>query len=169
MSGKSARPATASAASPERLSGQVVAKGVFASSAKKPARVSDTAWQSVLLRRGPEELRQQLLKAYGGKCAITGFDGEPALEAAVILESDDAPRDATNAILFRGDIRTLFELNLLRIHPKTRKVFLTGDLRKGKYARLAARQLALPTKAEWRPSEESLARRWQAAGGNPEE
>jgi hypothetical protein len=125
------------------------------------------AWRAVLQRRGPEEFRQKLLRAYGGRCAVSGHDGEPALEAALIDgDAGTAPPDVTNALLLRADIRTLFDLNLIRIHPKTRKVFLADALKKCSYGKLVARQLRLPENKEDRPSFEALQRRWQASGGD---
>jgi hypothetical protein len=86
----------------------------------------------VLTRRGPEHLRQQLLTAYDGRCAVTGYDCEPALEAALI--DGDSP-EVKNALLLRADVRTLFELNLLRIHPRTKKIFLAEPLKKSRYGK----------------------------------
>src|SRR5262249_26137640 len=50
----------------DAIAAQVVSKGVFASHLKKPAGVSDASWRGVLQRRGNEDVRQKLLKAYGG-------------------------------------------------------------------------------------------------------
>jgi hypothetical protein len=122
------------------------------------------AWRAVLKRRGPEELRQKLLAAYGGRCAVTGADGEPALEAALI-EADGEAASAANALLLRGDVRTLFELNLIRVHPRTRMIVVAESLRKSGYARLHGRRLRLPEREADRPSREALQRRWDAAGG----
>jgi tetratricopeptide (TPR) repeat protein len=153
----------------ERLAGQVVSRGLFSQeTAKKPAGVSDVAWRSVLQRRGQESFRQKLLQAYGGRCAVTGCDGEATLEAALIAGDGTGPEEVSNALLLRADVRTLFDLGLLRIHPRTRKVFLAESLKKGSYARLMARQLRLPEKAEDRPKREALEERWVAtarAGG----
>src|SRR5262245_33247788 len=68
----------------ESLAAQVVAKGVFAANLKKPAGVPEVAWRGVLQRRGNEDFRQKLLKAYGGRCAVTGSDVEAVLETALI-------------------------------------------------------------------------------------
>ncbi len=152
----------------ERVAQQVTAKGLYAQTgAKKPAGVSEVAWRAVLLRRGPDELRQRLLKAYDGRCAITNHDGEEALEVAFI-EGDAAggPAEPSNALLLRADVKTLFDLNQLRIHPRTRKVILAEPLQKTSYARLRARTLRLPEKKEERPSLEALQKRWDASGGD---
>jgi hypothetical protein len=161
-------PAGAPAALKDKTAVGVVAKGGFAKSAdaamRKPAGVPETLWLAVQQRRGEEELRQQLLRAYGGRCAITGSDGEAALEVALIRGPDGSgPQEVTNSLLLRGDVRTLFDLNLIRIHPKSRKVFVADALKKSSYAKLVARQLRPPERKEDRPSPEALQQRWDAA------
>jgi hypothetical protein len=142
----------------DSIASQVVAKGVFAG--KTPAGVSVGAWQGILQRRGPEELRRKLLAAYGGKCAVSGADAEDALEVALI--DPDGPHEPKNALLLRADLRTLFELNLLRVHPKTRKVFLAEPVQNGSYARLWARPLRAPDAKDAAPDFEALQKRWSA-------
>lgn len=141
------------------LASSVVAKGVFA--AKPPGGVSVGAWQGILQRRGPEELRQKLLAAYGGKCAVSGADAEAALEAVLI--DPEGPAEPSNALLLRADLRTLFELNLLRVHPKTRKVILAEPVMNGAYARLWARTLRPPATPADRPAHDALLKRWNSA------
>lgn len=156
-----ANPTAASASSAPKTSGiaaSVVAKGVFAG--KAPAGVSVGVWQGVLLRRGPEELRQSVLKAYGGKCAVSGADAEAALEVALI--DPDGPNEPSNALLLRADLRTLFDLNLLRVHPRTRKVVLADSVMKGTYARLWARPLRAPASKDAAPNFAALEKRWSA-------
>ncbi|MCI0701164.1 MAG: hypothetical protein L0241_08780, partial [Planctomycetia bacterium] len=148
-----------SASSASNLASQVVAKGVFAG--KAPAGVSVGAWQGVLQRRGPEELRQKMLAAYGGKCVISGADAQDALEVTLI--DLDGKAEPTNALLLRADLRTLFELNLLRVHPKTRKVFLADGVQNGTYARFWARALRPPENKKDAPNYEALTKRWESA------
>ncbi|MBY0458784.1 MAG: HNH endonuclease, partial [Gemmataceae bacterium] len=131
VAGSSPAPA---APAKDNIAAQVVAKGVFA--AKAPPGVSEVAWRGVLQRRGPEDFRQKVLAAYGGKCAVSGADVEAALEVALI--DPEGPNEVKNALLLRADLRTLFDLNLLRVHPKTRKVFLAEAAQNGTYARLWA-------------------------------
>lgn len=132
--------------------------------AKKPAGAPDVVARGARQKGGKDEFRRQLLRAYGGRCAVTGWDGEPALEAAVITgDADSGPYDVPNGLLLRGDIRALFDRNLIRIHPRTRKVFLTDQLLNTSYGRLAARQVRLPEKEDDRPSAEALRQRWEAS------
>ncbi len=148
----------ATAPSAGSIASQVVSKGVFAG--KAPAGVSVGVWQGVLLRRGAEDLRQKLLTAYGGKCALSGTDAEAVLEVALI--DPDGPAEPKNALLLRADLRTLFDLNLLRVHPKTRKVFLANVIQNGAYARLWARTLRPPGQKDAAPSFAALEKRWAA-------
>jgi hypothetical protein len=152
---------TAAAPAPGAKSGmavRVVAKGVFA--AKPPAGTPLGVWQAVLTRRGPDELRQRLLAAYGGKCAVSAADLEAVLEVALI--DPDGPAEPKNALLLRADLRTLFDLNLLRIHPRTRKVFLAEPAQTGPYTHLWARQLRAPQTKDHAPDFAALEKRWSA-------
>jgi tetratricopeptide (TPR) repeat protein len=143
----------------DSIAAQVVSKGVFAG--KAPAGVSVGVWQGVLQRRGVEDLRQKLLATYGGKCAVSGADAEAALEVALI--DPDGPSEPKNALLLRADIRTLFDLNLLRVHPQTRKVVLADAVQNGAYARLWARPIRTPESKDASPSFAALEKRWNAA------
>jgi len=117
----------APASKADGIASQVVSRGVFAG--KAPPGVSVGAWQGVLQRRGPEDFRQKMLKAYGGKCVVSGADAEAVLEVALI--DPEGAMEPKNALLLRADLRTLFELNLLRVHPKTRKVILADAVQNG--------------------------------------
>jgi hypothetical protein len=157
-SGTAGSPPPAKEKGGSSIASQVVAKGVFAG--KAPVGVSVGVWQGVLQRRGAEDLRQKLLAAYGGKCAVSGADAEAALEVAII--DHDGPTELKNAILLRADLRTLFDLNLLRVHPKTRKVFLAETVQNGAYARLWARTLRPPESKDAAPDFAALEKRWNA-------
>ena len=137
------------------IAAQVVAKGAFA--VKAPAGVGDVAWRGVVQRRGSEDFRQKVIAAYGGRCAVTGSDAEATLEVALI--DPDGPTEVKNALPLRADIRTLFDLNLLRVHPKTRKVLLADAVQDSSYARLWARPLRRPESKDDHPGV-ALLKRW---------
>ena len=101
-----------------------------------------------------------MLKAYAGKCAVSGADAEAVLEVALI--DPEGPAEPKNAILLRADLRTLFDLNLLRVHPKTRKVVLAESVQNGAYARLWARTLRPPESKDANPDFAALEKRWNA-------
>ncbi len=141
------------------IAAQVVAKGVFA--AKAPAGVSEVVWRGVLQRRGAEDFRQKVLTAYDNKCAVSSADAEAVIEIALI--DPEGPNELKNAIPLRADLRTLFDLNLLRVHPKTRKIFLADSVQNGSYARLWARTLRAPASKDAAPDFTTLQKRWNSA------
>ena len=61
-----------------------------------------------------EAFRQALFRAYEGRCAITGCDVEPALEAAHVADWR-SENDAGAGILLRADLHRLFDDGLLVI------------------------------------------------------
>jgi predicted restriction endonuclease len=101
-----------------------------------------------------------LLEAYGYKCAITGFDAEAALEAAHIIPYIKTENnDPSNGILLRADLHTLFDLNLLAIHPDKMQVLLCPNLLDTEYGAIYEKQIYVPNKIGLRPSEELLRQR----------
>lgn len=113
-------------------------------------------------RQGQTQFRQALLKAYSSKCAITGFDAEAALEAAHIVPySETGNNDPSNGILLRADLHTLFDLNLLAIHPETLKLFLHPDLKDTEYRALHGQQVRSPKTGTLRPDKKFLTERLQ--------
>ena len=66
---------------------------------------------SIVQRQGQSKFRQELLAAYNSRCAITGCDIEPALEAAHIIPYKGTETNCPqNGLLLRADIHTLFDL-----------------------------------------------------------
>lgn len=59
--------------------------------------------------------RQALLRAYGGRCAVTGCDVEPALEAAHVADWQ-SENDPGAGILLRADLHSLLDAGLLVIN-----------------------------------------------------
>ena len=126
-------------APPKRLSDVVAAGNVgsIAASLRKygyggPERPSDVArWleaqaedvntpvaeaKKAAQERRPRQdaFRQALLLAYEGRCALTGCDAEPALEAAHVADWR-SENDAGAGILLRADLHKLFDAGLLVI------------------------------------------------------
>jgi tetratricopeptide (TPR) repeat protein len=113
-------------------------------------------------RQGQSKFRQTLLEAYDYKCAVTGFDAGEALEAAHIIPySETENNDPTNGLLLRADIHTLFDLNMLVIHPEKLMISLHPDLRKTQYQNLHNQKLRIPNVLEFRPNPEYLKTRLQ--------
>ena len=122
---------------------------------------------SIARRRGQPEFRRKLLVAYQGRCAITGYDAEQALEAAHIHPyRGEHTNHVRNGILLRADVHTLFDLGLIGIEPDTGEVIIRPELNDTQYAQLAGRKAPMPQDVDDRPSSESLRMHWQHARDN---
>jgi predicted restriction endonuclease len=110
----------------------------------------------------PLQLRQPLLNAYKGRCAITGCDVEDALEI-LWLESQggDGTHAVGNGVVLRADIHKLFLAQQMAIEPMTLKVVLSPNLRKTSYGKLAGRAIALPDAEDNRPNIEAIERHYR--------
>lgn len=100
---------------------------------------------AIKLRRGQSAFRQRVLLKHGGKCLITGCNVKDVLEAAHI-KSYRGPRDHNirNALLLRADLHTLFDLNLVAIHPLTLRVHIHPSLKGSNYAEFHGAPLRVP-------------------------
>ena len=86
--------------------------------------------KSIGQRHGQSRFRRSLLAAYKNCCAFTGCEVEEALEAAHIIPYClTKENDPSNGLLLRGDLHTLFDLNLIIIDPDTMTVYLDDKLR----------------------------------------
>jgi hypothetical protein len=86
--------------------------------------------RQIKVRRRQKKFREALRKRFEDSCAITGCSIVDVLEAAHIKpylagERDNAP---DNGLLLRGDIHTLFDLDLIGINPDSLKVELHPSL-----------------------------------------
>ncbi len=115
---------------------------------------------AIALRRGQPKFRRQLLKAYGNRCAITGYNVEEALEACHIktYPGQDMNR-VSNGLLLRADIHTLFDHELIGIDPETGTVLIGHQLRGTEYAELEGRVAQLPDDPKLQPNAEALRQR----------
>lgn len=130
----------------------------------QPPHLPETVLRAIKERRGQAAFRARLLVAYGGRCAMTGCNAEPALEAAHILEySATSSQEVTNGLLLRANVHTLFDLQLIQIEPEELRIHLDDCLQESSYARLHARKLRLPERPMDRPSKDALRNRWERA------
>lgn len=131
-----------------------------------PSSIEDgrkTVLAYVARRQGQEQFRNSLIKSYGGRCAVTGCDTSDVLQAAHIMPYlGPSTNHPTNGILLRGDIHTLFDLNLIRIDPLNYKIILSPALRYSSYSDLEGRFLSLPATLTMRPSRNALQSRWNS-------
>lgn len=111
----------------------------------------------VVRRQGQPQFRRWLLHAYEGKCCISQYDAESALEAAHIIRYRGAHTNhPENGLLLRADLHGLFDLGLLGIRPDTMRVVLSTALRTTRYESLESSRVRLPREKEHRPNEIAL-------------
>lgn len=127
------------------------------SAEETPPGVDPEAWAQILRRRGQRDFREQLLQAYGRKCAITGCEVVAALEAAHITPySEVRTHGVSNGLLLRADIHTLFDLYLITVDPSTLCVRVAPSLR-ADYGEWEGSLLSVPGARRSRPSLERIA------------
>ncbi len=118
--------------------------------------------REIVQRRGQPRFRAGLIEAYDGRCSITGCDAVQALEAAHITPYlGEHSNHVSNGLLLRGDIHTLFDLDLIAVEPVTLKVKVADSLLETSYSELNNRQLHLPNDENARPSNAAIETRWR--------
>jgi len=120
---------------------------------------------AIRLRRGRKVFRDELIRRYGPRCLVSGCSAAGVIEAAYI-QQDSTPKfnNPTNGLLLRSDLHTLFDLNLLGIHPQTLTVSFHPDLMTAGYKELDGRTLIIG--AARGPNRRALAERWQKFQAN---
>lgn len=117
--------------------------------------------REVVQRRGQRKFRDDLLKAYGGRCAVTGCSIVPLLEAAHITPYLGPDTNAiTNGILLRADIHTLWDLGLLAVDPNTGEVWVSPDVDDPTYRMLSGQPLKHPAHPAQHPAVSALQQQW---------
>jgi hypothetical protein len=112
---------------------------------------------SIVQRAGQTRFREQLLEAYGNRCAITECDVAFALEAAHIIPyKGEHSNDVRNGLLLRADIHTLFDLKKLSINPENYCVLLADEIRETTYSQFYGKQIKLPKEDILKPDKEAL-------------
>jgi len=144
------------------LSSDVVADSVDSAPAKDPRRKT---WQLIAQRRGQGQFRDDLLNAYGGKCAITACAVQDVLEAAHIHPyADKGTNCESNGLLLRADIHTLFDCGLITIHPDSFKVVVKKELRGSSYENYHDEPLCEPKNEAQKPNKRALKKRFDFFG-----
>lgn len=101
--------------------------GAFDASDERDARQKVLA--AIVRRQGQAQFRRTLLKAYNGRCAVTGCPVVDVLEAAHIKPYLGPHTNSVhNGLLLRADVHTLFDLGLLRIDADRLTVALASRL-----------------------------------------
>lgn len=119
----------------------------------------------IVRRQGQPLFRQELLRAYGGRCAVTGCDAEPVLEAAHIVPYRGSHTNVVgNGLLLRADIHALFDRGLLGIDSKTWMIILHSSLHHTSFGPLDGKRLELPQNPEDIPYSSALQDHLNASG-----
>lgn len=119
----------------------------------------ESLMRQITTRRGQSTFRQLLRDTHGDRCMVTGCTLMDLVEAAHISPyrgSTDHHPD--NGLLLRVDLHTLFDLDLLGVHPEHLVVFINPVLVEAGYDHLAGQQLRCARP----PSGEALESRWAA-------
>lgn len=139
---------------------QITDAGYFSPASLKDER--ERKLREIVERRGQPDFRNKLIVAYGGRCSVTCCDAPAALEAAHIAPySGPQSNHLTNGLLLRADIHTLFDLDLIGIHPMTLTIMRAPAIQATSYAELQGRELSVPSGATDAPSKEALVERWK--------
>jgi hypothetical protein len=141
----------------ERDAGRALREGAFEPDNLKESK--EKILREVNLRRGQPVFRKRLLKAYGGRCAISDCDCAEALEAAHILPYSVGGDDANhvqNGLLLRSDLHALFDLGKLKINPSNFAVMVDKSLLKTVYAKLDGVPLRRPNRSSECPNSDAL-------------
>ncbi len=131
------------------------ATGVFSWVSVTDARTKH--FEGIIRRRGHPRFRQVLMRAYGGKCAITRCDTPEVLEAALIHPyRSEGTHHVSNGLLLRADLHTLFDLGQIAIDSSKMTVIVAEPLMRSSYRLLAGRSIFLPDREELRPDPAAL-------------
>lgn len=110
-------------------------------------------------RRGSQKFRDALKRLYGPSCQITGCSIFDIVEAAHIQpyrgEKDNKP---DNGLLLRADIHTLFDLDLIGVHPDSLAIHCATCIR-NEYAAHVSKFLICSN--DNRPSHAALQKRFK--------
>jgi HNH endonuclease len=80
----------------------------------------DPVFRQIKARRGQQAFRDKLKRRYGPICQVTGSELFEIVEAAHIRPYRGTKDNrADNGLLLRADIHTLFDLDLIAVHPRT--------------------------------------------------
>lgn len=119
---------------------------------------------SIVGRRGLQAFRRVLLSAYAGRCAVSGCDLADVLEAVHLVPyRGEQTHQVSNGLLLRADLHTLFDLGLMSVDPKSRRLAMHSSLENSAYAEFGGVAIFTPRRAADRPSDEALQWHWLAS------
>jgi len=96
----------------------------------------------VVIREGQAAFRENLLSAYDGRCAITGYSVKDVLEAAHIVPYLGVKTNhLSNGLILRSDLHKLFDLFKITVNPDTLMVCVAPELMETEYRELNGKPL----------------------------
>jgi hypothetical protein len=122
-------------------------------------REDDREWvnRQIVARRGQRAFREQLMAAYGRRCAVSRCTVPDILEAAHVTRYlGPKSNRMTNGLLLRADLHTLYDCGLLAFDPVTRAVMLAPALRGSEYEAFAGVILVEASPPDAAPSREAM-------------
>lgn len=110
-------------------------------------------------RLGQQAFKLALMEAYGGRCAVTGLDLPPALDAAHIHPvADGGLHRLDNGLLLRADLHRLFDAGYITVSPDF-TVHVSPRLHADaaeEYTALEGTKVRLPKRKVDRPAADAL-------------
>lgn len=144
---------------------QVALEGAPAIESEYDARVWEL--RAIALREGQQDFRNALLKAYEGKCAITGCGVVEILEAAHIHPyRGKHTHRVDNGLLLRADMHTLFDKGLVYIDAQG-LIQIDERLLGSEYEYISGRRLRSPSNPTDCPHADHLAHHRRHVAGLP--
>ncbi|MBF2008260.1 MAG: HNH endonuclease [Chlorogloeopsis fritschii C42_A2020_084] len=114
--------------------------------------------RQIKARRGQTEFRKALITRYGKQCMVSGCKLLKIVEAAHISPyrspDDNHPE---NGLLLRTDLHTLFDLDLMGIHPESLIIKFHPDAIAAGYNIFEGRQIQC---SKAKPSQKALLKKW---------
>ncbi|WP_448167974.1 HNH endonuclease [Burkholderia ambifaria] len=130
-------------------------RGAFDIFDERDARIRTL--RSIAGRRGQPAFRDNLIRAYGGVCAVTGCQVVETLEAAHILPyRGEHSNHVQNGLLLRADLHTLFDLGMFDIAPDSLVVRFDPYIQDKIYTIYDGNKLILPSNETNWPSRQAL-------------
>lgn len=117
------------------------------------------------IREGQAGFREELMQAYSGSCALTGYDLDLALDAAHVRRYYGRHTNfVQNGILLRKDLHRLFDNGVFGIRPDDLSIAINDRAKHSKYAELSEMRLRTPADRSLGPAPNLLKEHLQTWG-----
>ena len=121
-----------------------------------PGAPKEYVLRAIALRRGRRQFRDNLMAAYGGRCAFSDCATADVLEAAHITPfAAEGSDHVSNGILLRADFHTLFDLYLIAVDGDFR-ICVSSRVKDEYYRQYHGKPVRLPQLSSNAPSRKAL-------------